>query len=380
MVALSDRLIQLYGNEAGPQCKFQSWIGLRVHPDEGSIEKTRVYLQYCYAIYVSNSNINNWATVNYTGTLNGKSLWSGSCSLSQTGWHADSDWINYGWVDRGSTISMKMVSDYYGNSGGHYESIAESSATVPTYLAINYYTNGADYCTFNGEEIEITSDNTYIATDYFYYDVTHNTGLANVQNPEYLYVSKTGNEATGNWYLEANGVKYAVDQDESHSGQTLAKAFGTTLPFDSNKTLDVYPEWEPLPYKVYLYCDGYTMDGSGVIEYDAFYGGPVGGSKYGTQLPTPYGSGQFQGWNDSPDGSGQWYTGSEIRYSTEDLTLYAIWGLIPVIPPVSGSSYVALYVDRKPIKGVVKMYNAERKLCDTILTVYDQNGKRYTVK
>lgn len=138
MAAVGDTPIYDYGSKAGPTSKFQAFIGLKIT----GISDTQYRLSYNHAIKTDTTST-NWAVVNYTGKLNGSTVWSGSATLSKTGWYADNGWIDLGWKNPGTTISLSMTANYTGGSGTKYKSTVSKSYTVPTlYWTVSYNANG----------------------------------------------------------------------------------------------------------------------------------------------------------------------------------------------------------------------------------------------
>lgn len=119
-------VIYAYGSEAGTtNSKFRAWVGAKVTEETA----TQVRLSVGQAIQVSSGDFNG-TTCRYSG-FDG----SGSVQLDSTGWYADTSWHDYGWVDRGSTITLTMKAYYTTSSGAYRESSVSKAWTAPTRTA-----------------------------------------------------------------------------------------------------------------------------------------------------------------------------------------------------------------------------------------------------
>lgn len=151
------------------------------------------------------------------------------------------------------------------SSGGSYT--ANSAATLyaiwtENKLTINYYSNYADYCTYQGESVSVSaSSNVKVAESIIYYDNAYNNGLSNIQNTEYLYLSRTGYTPTGYWGTSTSGGTL-IDQNTPFStGQAFAQAFGKSLA-NGNASVNVYPQWQINTYTINYNSNG----GSGSMD------------------------------------------------------------------------------------------------------------------
>lgn len=180
-------------------------------------------------------------------------------------------------------------------------------------ITINYYSNGADYCTFEGKQVSVGS-NTKVASDTFYYETTDSNGLANVQNSSYLYLSRTGYSATGNWGTSTSGGTL-IGENDSQSGKTLANKLGVDVSSGSGSK-NLYAQWVPNTYTVTFDANGGSVD---ITEIDATYD-----SAYGT-LPTPTRTGYTFDWWHTDIVGGEKIDSSTSVSMASDHTLYAHW-------------------------------------------------------
>lgn len=144
-------------------------------------------------------------------------------------------------------------------SGTSYSSGASytSNSAVTLYavwtenkLTVNYYSNYATYGTYKGESLSVSaSNNVLVHTQDFLYDNSYSSALSNVQNADYLYLSRTGYTPTGYWGTSTSGGTL-IDEDADYStGQALAQAFGKSLA-SGNASVNVYPQWQINTYTI----------------------------------------------------------------------------------------------------------------------------------
>lgn len=105
-------------------------------------------------------------------------------------------------------------------------------------ITIYYCGNGADYGTYQGETVDL---NDVVHTDVFLYDNLYTTGLSNVQNKEYLYLSRTGYIPTGYWGV--GDIRIHEDDTTLNTGEKIAQAFNMTLANES-QGVRVYAQWK----------------------------------------------------------------------------------------------------------------------------------------
>lgn len=161
-----------------------------------------------------------------------------------------------------NTISPKSFTGYANPSSQSVKWDSTSAKTItftytPYKLTVNYRNNYADYCTYQGESVSVSSTNSDILvhTQDFLYDKSYSSALSNVQNSSYLYLSRTGYTPTGYWGTTTTGGNL-VDEDADYStGQALAQALGKDIS-SGNVSVNVYPQWQ-----INTYTIGY--DGNG---------------------------------------------------------------------------------------------------------------------
>ena len=155
-----------------------------------------------------------------------------------------------------NTVSPKSFTGYANPSSQSVKWDSTSAKTItftytPYKLTVNYRNNYADYCTYQGESVNVssTSNNILVHTQEFLYDKSYSSALSNVQNPDYLYLSRTGYTPTGFWGTTTSGGKL-VDEDADYStGQALAQALEKDIS-SGNVTVDVYPQWQINTYTI----------------------------------------------------------------------------------------------------------------------------------
>ena len=117
-------------------------------------------------------------------------------------------------------------------------------------LTVNYYSNYADYGTYKGEALSVSaSTNVLVHSQDFLYDNSYSSALSNVQNSDYLYLSRTGYHSTGYWGTSTEGGTL-IDEDADYTGQALAKALGKDLS-NGNASINMYPQWNINIYFIY---------------------------------------------------------------------------------------------------------------------------------
>ena len=136
-------------------------------------------------------------------------------------------------------------------SGGSYK----TNSAVTLYaqwtenkLTVNYYSNYATYAAFKGEEVSVSATtNTLVYTTQFYYDNAYSDGLANIQNVNYIYMSRTGYAPTGYWGTSLDGGTLVNQNTSFSTGQALAQALNKDLK-NGNATIDLYAQWQENAY------------------------------------------------------------------------------------------------------------------------------------
>ena len=145
-----------------------------------------------------------------------------------------------GWTGSNGDTAQKTVSIAKGSTGNK----TYTAQWDEHKLTVNYYSNKADYGTFQGNSLNVSSNtNILIHSQEFLYDNKYDNGLSDVQNASYLYLSRTGYKPTGYWGTSENGGAL-VDQSTSfNTGQDLALALGKTI-INGDVSVNIYPRWE----------------------------------------------------------------------------------------------------------------------------------------
>lgn len=228
-------------------------------------------------------------------------------------------------------------------------------------MSVYYCGNGADYGTYQGQLVDLSD---VAHTDVFLYDNSYTTGLSNVQNPSYLYLSRTGYSPTGYW-LTAGSNFISVHEDDTslNTGEAVANAFGMTLE-TSNQAVRVYAQWQKNNYTINYNPNG----GHGNIDSHTIQWEDTFTYSKNTFVREGY---KFIGWNLYRNNDDKWYvesqgwlTENEILtngYSKKvykdketmtldsswisgndaarEFTLYAIWEISGVVYIDNGTSF-----------------------------------------
>ena len=199
------------------------------------------------------------------------------------------------------------------SSGGSYT--ANSAATLyaiwtENKLTVNYYSNYANYGTYKGGALSVSSStNVLVHTQDFYYDNSYSSALSNVQNPDYLYLSRTGYTPTGYWGTSTSGGTL-VDEDANFStGQALAQALGKNIA-SGNASINVYPQWKINTYTITYNSNG----GSGNISSQTVEWKETFSLSDNLFKREGY---KFIGWNAYRNDDSKWYVNGQ-GWLTED--------------------------------------------------------------
>lgn len=199
------------------------------------------------------------------------SVSSGSAYMTRTGYTGTGNWGT-------STSGGTLIAENKGYSTGQAiakalgKDLTSGNASINLYaqwqenaLTINYYSNYADYGTFNSEPLTVSKDtNVVVYSHKYYYDNAYSDGVYNIQNSEKLYLTRTGYTSTLHWGTSASGGTL-IDQYTSFStGQALAEALGKSLK-TGNATINLYPQWRPNVLTIKYHTN------NGVINSDKYY-------------------------------------------------------------------------------------------------------------
>ena len=158
-----------------------------------------------------------------------------------------------GYTFKGWALTKADADDgnwYYssGSTCGKNENLTLYAVWEEHYLTINYYSNYADYGTYENAALNVSaSSNIVVLTHKYYYDSAYSDGLYNIQNSSKLYLTRTGYSSTLNWGTSTSGGTL-VDQATSFStGQSLAEAVGKSLK-TGNASISLYAQWKANSY------------------------------------------------------------------------------------------------------------------------------------
>lgn len=175
-------------------------------------------------------------------------------------------------------------------------------------LTVNYYGNGANYAAYKGVE---TTENLVLSVE-FLYDNAYSSGLANVQNTDYLYLSRTGYAPTGYWGTSTSGG-ILVNQNTSFStGQALAQALDKSLE-SGNATVDLYAQWQENAYILAYDSNG----GSGEMASQTIEWGTLFNLSNNTFKRAGY---KFIGWNAYRNSDNTWYVSGQGWITEDEIT------------------------------------------------------------
>lgn len=203
---------------------------------------------------------------------------------------------------------------YYqaGGTCGKNENLTLYATWEEHKLTVNYYSNYADYASYKGVDVTVSATtNVIVHSQDFYYNNAASSGLADVQNSEYLYISRTGYTSTGYWGTSTNGGTL-IDQKTSYAtGQAVAQAFGKSLA-SGNASVNVYPQWKINTYTIgYDGNGGYgTMDVQSVDWQETF-----------TLLDNEFKREgyKFVGWNVLRETDRKWYVNGQGWVTDEEI-------------------------------------------------------------
>lgn len=195
----------------------------------------------------------------------------------------------------GSGTSYSSGASYTANSAVTLYAIWTENA-----LTVNYYSNYAMYAAFKGEEISVSaSTNVLVHSQLFYYDNAYSSGLANVQNVDYIYLSRTGYAPTGYWGTSTDGGTLVNHNASFSTGQALAQAFGKSLA-SGNASINVYAQWQENAYTLSYDSNG----GFGDISPQTVEWGATFNLSNNTFTREGY---KFLGWNAYRNDDDTWY-------------------------------------------------------------------------
>lgn len=204
-----------------------------------------------------------------------------------------------GWTGSNGSTPNKTVTITKGSTTGNKTYTANFSEHA---LTVNLYGNGATYGTYKGAEF-LSPGTDKLVTQTFLYNDQYNSGIANIQNSDYLFLKKTGYFPTGNWSTSTTlGSGSLVSQDFGGTGQEIAAKVGKTL-VSASQSVNLYVQWTPKVITVRFNKN----DGSGTAPASQSFTYGATGNKFGYKTD---GTEQWPATNGSYAdlyGFGQWY-------------------------------------------------------------------------
>lgn len=169
------------------------------------------------------------------------------------GWNESTDGTGTDWTNRiGSSFNWNIDSN-----------ITLYAQWKENGLTVDYYSNYADYGTYQGDPLDVNKNsNVLVYSKTYLYDNSYENGLNNIQNSDSLYLSRTGYFSTGYWGTLSSGGTLIDEKESFETGQALAQAFGLSLE-NGNESVTLYAQWEPANVAyynnngTYLLCNTY---------------------------------------------------------------------------------------------------------------------------
>lgn len=263
-----------------------------------------------------------------------------------------------GWTGSNGSTPQKTVTISKGNTGNK----SYTANWSENKLTVNYYSNYATYATFQGSAVSVNANsNVLVHSQDFYYDDGASNGLSDIQNADYIYMTRTGYTSTGNWGTSTNGGTL-INQSTSYTdSQALAKALGKDLT-NGNASIDLYAQW-----KINTYTFNYNANkGTGSMSSHTVNWNDVFTPSANAFKREGY---KFLGWNAYRHNDNKWYvsnqgwlTESEITaggyekkiYNTQDPLTFNIYWIEGNESVVSQYTYYAVW----EISGVIYIDNS----------------------
>lgn len=255
---------------------------------------------------------------------------------------------------------------YYqaGGTCGKNENLTLYATWEEHALTVNYYSNYATYAAFKGTEVAVSaSTNVLVHSQLFYYDNAYSSGLANVQNVDYIYLSRTGYAPTGYWGTSTEGGTLVNHNASFTTGQALAQAFGKSL-VNGNASVNVYAQWQENSYTLSYDSNG----GFGEMSPQTIEWGATFNLSNNTFTREGY---KFLGWNAYRNDDDTWYVIGQGWITEEEIlangyskklyenqcelifdtswireneearlyTMYAVWEILGVVYIDNGTSF-----------------------------------------
>lgn len=219
------------------------------------VHTTQIYYDNDYSTY---------GLANYSGS-------GGSVYMTRTGYTATGKWGT-------STSGGTLIDEDTGYATGQAlakalgKDLSSGDASINIYaqwqenaLTVNLYSNYADYGTYQGEKLNVSSStNVIVYSKEYLYDNAYSDGLSDIQNSNYLYLTRTGYASTGYWGTSTSGGTLVDEKKSFATGQELAEAFGKSLK-TGNATINIYAQWKPNTLTIKYHVNG------GKINSDKYY-------------------------------------------------------------------------------------------------------------
>lgn len=265
---------------------------------------------WTYDFYYDN-DYSTYGLANYSNS-------SGSVYMTRTGYTGTGKW---GTTTSGGTL----IDEDAGYSTGQAlaqalgKDLSSDNASVNIYaqwsenaLTVNYYSNYATYGSYKGEVLNVSASTNVLAhSQQFYYDNAANTGLADIQNADYLYLHRMGYTPTGDWGTSTDGGTIINEKTSFATGQALAEEFNKDLS-NSNASIDIYPQWQINTYALNYNANG----GSGSMTSQTVEWKEVFQLLNNDFLREGY---KLIGWNLYRNNDNKWYALGQGWYTEDEI-------------------------------------------------------------
>lgn len=196
---------------------------------------------------------------------------SGSVYMARIGYTATGKWGT-------STSGAILIDEDAGYTSGQAiakalgKDLSSANASINLYaqwtenrLTVNFYSNYADYGTYQGTTLDVSaSTNVKVYSKEYLYDNSYTDGLSDVQNSSYLYLTRTGHTHTGYWGTSTSGGTLVSQSTPFNTGQALAETFGKSLK-TGNASINIYAQWKTNVLTIKYHVNG------GTINSDKYY-------------------------------------------------------------------------------------------------------------
>lgn len=218
---------------------------------------------YKYDFYYDN-DYSTYGLANYSGS-------SGSAYMARTGYTATKYWGT-------STSGGTLIHEDTGYTTGQAlakalgKDLSSGNTSINVYaqwqenkLTINFYSNYADYGTYQGEPLNVSANtNVVVYTKEYLYDNAYSDGLSDIQNIDYLYLTRTGYTSTAFWGTTTSGGTLIDEKKSYSSGQAVAEDFGKSLK-NGDASVNLYAQWRPNVLTIKYHIN------NGVVNSDKYY-------------------------------------------------------------------------------------------------------------